>query len=161
MGFSWASGDDDLMVMMVIRGSAGDASWVSMHAYKAYSLLLFNHTVFTLIRVWQDLDNPLRLRASRLDGGAPPRYPSSPLQGILWMPYIRSQKFPRSLEYTSFFSIHYFNINCWMYGGRGERMVYGIVIYGSSDSVMSKGIGGTPAIYRLYTCSTGSLYKQH
>ena len=31
-------------------------------------LLLFIHTVFTLIRVWQDLNTPLRLRASRLDG---------------------------------------------------------------------------------------------
>jgi hypothetical protein len=30
----------------------------------------FNHTVFTLLRVWQPL-TPLRLRAGRLDGGAP------------------------------------------------------------------------------------------
>jgi hypothetical protein len=31
----------------------------------------FNHTVFTLFRVWQT-PNPQRLRASRLDGEAPP-----------------------------------------------------------------------------------------
>jgi len=37
---------------------------------------------------------------------------------------------------------------------RGERMVDGIVVV----IVMSKGIGGAPAIYRLY--STGYLYKQ-
>jgi hypothetical protein len=37
-------------------------------------LLLMNHTVLTPARVWQDRNNPLRLRASRLDGGA-----SSPL----------------------------------------------------------------------------------
>jgi hypothetical protein len=36
MGFSWADGDHDL-TMMVVPDSAGDASGVYMHAYKAYS----------------------------------------------------------------------------------------------------------------------------
>jgi len=35
-------------------------------------VLMFNHTVLTLIRVWQDPDDPLRLQASWLEGGAPP-----------------------------------------------------------------------------------------
>jgi hypothetical protein len=38
---------------------------------------LFNHTVFTLLRVCQSL-NPLRLRAGRLDGGAPLLLPVVP-----------------------------------------------------------------------------------
>jgi len=37
MGFSWADGDHDLMMMMVVPNSAGDASRVRIHAYKAYS----------------------------------------------------------------------------------------------------------------------------
>jgi hypothetical protein len=37
MGFSWADGDHDLTMMMVVPDSAGDASWVRMHAYKVYS----------------------------------------------------------------------------------------------------------------------------
>jgi len=37
----------------------------------------FNHTVFTLLRVWQPL-SPLRLRAGRLDGGAPLLLPVVP-----------------------------------------------------------------------------------
>jgi len=57
--------------------------WSSIKRNKVYCILFvcFNYTVFTLIRVWQDLDNPLRLQTSRLDGKAPPppRYPSSPL----------------------------------------------------------------------------------
>jgi len=32
------------------------------------------------------------------------------VQGILWMPYISSHKFPCSLEYTNFSSNQYFNI---------------------------------------------------
>jgi len=41
-------------------------------------LFCFNHTVFTLTRVWQDLNDPLRLRARRLDGGASPLLPFVP-----------------------------------------------------------------------------------
>jgi hypothetical protein len=37
----------------------------------------FNHSVFTLLRVWQPL-TPLRLRAGRLDGGAPLLLPVVP-----------------------------------------------------------------------------------
>jgi hypothetical protein len=37
MGFSWADGGHDLMMMMVDPDSTGDASSVRMHAYKAYS----------------------------------------------------------------------------------------------------------------------------
>jgi len=43
-------------------------------AWYERALLLFIHTVFTLARVWQDT-YPLRLRASRLGGEAPTRYP--------------------------------------------------------------------------------------
>jgi hypothetical protein len=42
-------------------------------------LFCFNHTVFTLLRVWQPL-NPLRLRAGRLDGGTPVLLPVVPYQ---------------------------------------------------------------------------------
>jgi len=44
-----------------------------------FFVFCFNHTVFTLIRVWQDLNNRLRLRASRLDGGAPSPLPFVPV----------------------------------------------------------------------------------
>jgi hypothetical protein len=37
MGFSWADGDHDLMMMMVVPDSAGDANRVRMHAYMAYT----------------------------------------------------------------------------------------------------------------------------
>ena len=39
MGVSWADGVHDLTMMMVVPDSAGDASWVRMHVYKAYSKL--------------------------------------------------------------------------------------------------------------------------
>ena len=42
-----------------------------------FFLFCFNHTVFALLRVWQPL-SPLRLRAGRLDGGAPLLLPIVP-----------------------------------------------------------------------------------
>jgi len=33
MGGSWADGDRDLTMVMVVPDSAGDASWVRMHVY--------------------------------------------------------------------------------------------------------------------------------
>ena len=47
-----------------------------------FVFVCFIHTMFTLIRVWQSLRQPLRLRASRQDGGAPTCYPSSPVIGV-------------------------------------------------------------------------------
>jgi len=53
-------------------------AWVSigMLPHLVFCLILcFNHTVFTVIRVWLDLDNPLRLWPSRLEGWALPLLP--------------------------------------------------------------------------------------
>ena len=37
MNFSLADGDHNLTMKVVVQDSAGDSSWVGMHAYKAYS----------------------------------------------------------------------------------------------------------------------------
>jgi hypothetical protein len=37
MGVNWADGDHDLTMMMVVPDSDGDARWVRMLVYMAYS----------------------------------------------------------------------------------------------------------------------------
>jgi len=49
----------------------------SAELFVLFVLFCFNHTVFTLLRVWQPL-SPLRLRAGRLHGGAPLLLPFVP-----------------------------------------------------------------------------------
>jgi hypothetical protein len=52
------------------RQGLASGRWRPSKWWPWFLFFCFNHTVFTLLRVWQT-PKPLRLRAGRLDGGAP------------------------------------------------------------------------------------------